>query len=845
MPLTPRFATENVITEELLQVRPVFNKQNILTSLRPVMALALVSAGLGQAIAPVLAQTMTAAGTDISNTATASYEDPSVSGESINTVSNTVSVKVAEVAGIALTNVGVSKLDANGANQTGATIVAGDDVGFEYKITNTGNDATGFRIPSAATLNVNLETTYNVQYKVGSTWTDVPTGGITLNTTDGQAVNVTGSNLIKPGDHIIVRIKAKVTTGGTGSIEAKLGNATPNNGTGVTRVTNGDDLYTEDNADGTTGEVVGAPNNILEASISQSTTIGATPKAFVKIEKTSGGVVEATPPTPTTVKDDSITYTLKLDVSGSVPASYPTGTGNFLAADLAGTDISVDGTTAKRILVSDAIPAGTKLALTQEANSVPANWTTVYMREAGNTVAGNANNASWSTTAPTTQADANTVTRVGFVSGVGATVAKNTTVNDFKIKVLLTDVSDASPSPVLNIAQVFGSTSSQTDLVGDESGDQDYSNNGDILGDGVVTGATGEDPGNNTGTGSSGEANKTTVSAPEGTLLNGPENAATAVGDNTTNGSNTDFTVKTTKVPTTALTNGVNSTFDPAEQSFNNTVRNTSSSTQKITLLPSVGTVTHPVMLPVGSTITIEYNDNTIAVPLSVATYTWNGTIFQLQGTSTGMNLNNGHIAFNVNAGADATYKVKVDLATTDVVKKHQVPIVAFIDKTTGGNAGVADASEPQNVTINKLYTGYIKLEKEARILKSDGTTPVGTGDFSPNPGKAEPGQFIEYKIKYSNIADSITGATGSKTVLPSNIKIEENGATAPNTWAASTEHKTGSASSTTGTATIDMWKANGVITTTADTEISRYRVNVPSLPAQTDGTFTFIRKVK
>lgn len=82
----------------------VNKKSNIYRSL---IAATLVVNGIFQFVAPVLAEG-TSAGTSISNTATATYEDPNNPGTTINTTSNTVVVTVAEVAGITVTGAGTT-----------------------------------------------------------------------------------------------------------------------------------------------------------------------------------------------------------------------------------------------------------------------------------------------------------------------------------------------------------------------------------------------------------------------------------------------------------------------------------------------------------------------------------------------------------------------------------------------------------------------------------------------------------------------------------------------------------------------------------------------------------------
>lgn len=108
---------------------------------RSLVTTLLIANGIFQLIVPALAEG-TKAGESISNTATATYEDPLDPGTKINTTSNTVVVTVAEVAGITVTASGVTDC-------TPATPVSvGDTVNYTYTITNVGNDATKFRVPA-------------------------------------------------------------------------------------------------------------------------------------------------------------------------------------------------------------------------------------------------------------------------------------------------------------------------------------------------------------------------------------------------------------------------------------------------------------------------------------------------------------------------------------------------------------------------------------------------------------------------------------------------------------------------------------------------------------------------
>src|SRR5215210_7861103 len=77
--------------------------------------------------APAQAQ-QTAGGTQINNQASASYSDGN--GNNFNTVSNTVTVTVANVSGLTITP----------DNGTNSTVVAGQqNVDYVFRVTNTGN----------------------------------------------------------------------------------------------------------------------------------------------------------------------------------------------------------------------------------------------------------------------------------------------------------------------------------------------------------------------------------------------------------------------------------------------------------------------------------------------------------------------------------------------------------------------------------------------------------------------------------------------------------------------------------------------------------------------------------
>ncbi|MBD2362789.1 hypothetical protein H6G36_16640 [Anabaena minutissima FACHB-250] len=849
---------------------------------RALVATVFLANGIFQFVAPVLAEGTTA-GTSISNEATATYEDPNNPGAPLNTTSNTVTVTVAEVAGITVDYTGL--VDGNGGN-----VEVNDLLIFNYTITNVGNDPTGFRIPNLATTtgpaNVsgtlpNGGTLNNLQYSIdnGTTW-----------------VNITGSEAIVPniivGGQVLVRVPVTVQPGAqpNDTITVKLGN-TPANAQNVLRSPDGGDVYTVDNPDGTStdAEVDGVPvNGTREASdTSIDVSVGAVAKTYslATILKTRTGYNNAG--TPNSIIDDTITYGLNLRVEGN----DPTGKGLTPAA-LEGTNIQLNTgsgtTTQKRILISDAIPTGTDLAAIPTA---PAGWIQVYTTDA---VTINANAATWTTIAPTTPAQFAAVTRVGFINDPNSvtSVAPNQTVTGFVIN-LIVESTATSPLNVANIAQVFGQTPGTNVPVYDESGDQNPSNFDGQLGnmklptvtdpnddgipdvvdnnndgipdnlsvdDGFVnnpaTPETGVDGNNdNTGVGTGGEANIFTVEIPvTSAVLNGPINAPDAIGPSGTN--NDDFTNKSSLVPAGTVPN---STLDPQPVGFTNTIRNSGTNSSSYSLVPTPPAT--PGDLPTNTLVTISYGSES-------RTYVWDGSKFVFDtdgnpattGDQSDIDTLSEYITIaNVPNGTNINYGVEVNLPSgtqlsTDIGRGFPVPITAFVDDGTPG----LGAETVRNTTIDRVYTGFLKLRKLSRILDANGQPVAGAdGQLSDTAKKPVPGNIIEYVIQYSNISEPQSG-NGNIILNASNVVINENGVTSPNNWALDNDNNgqidtsniVGSAIDTNGN--IQFFNGNPATTsgsdqtgTTVTTDVTRYVDNVTGqvTPGQLR-TFTFRRKV-
>jgi hypothetical protein len=135
------------------------------------------------------------------------------------------------------------------------------------------------------------------------------------------------------------------------------------------------------------------------------------------------------------------------------------------------------------------------------------------------------------------------------------------------------------------------------------------------------------------------------------------------------------------------------------------------------------------------------------------------------------------------------------------------------------------------NDTIDRLYTGFIRLTKTAEVLNETGkgaeTDPV-------------PGAMITYTVAYSNIAS--TGGTNCVTLNAKNFVITEDGTAGDNNWGTYTSHVANSAAdSRGGTITGDADVTSTLLTDRVTTVAT---VATPLLAGQS-GTFSFQRLIK
>jgi hypothetical protein len=125
------------------------------------------------------------------------------------------------------------------------------------------------------------------------------------------------------------------------------------------------------------------------------------------------------------------------------------------------------------------------------------------------------------------------------------------------------------------------------------------------------------------------------------------------------------------------------------------------------------------------------------------------------------------------------------------------------------------------NETIERLYTGFVRLDKSTIVPNA-----VGGGTAGVSPG-AE----VEFVITYSNVSSS--AGVGNSLLTARNLIISEDGKSGPNNWGETTAHIVG-ATDTHG----------GYIIGDRDGSTSLTDL-VSSLAAGQSGTFKFKRRVK
>ncbi|MEM6868523.1 MAG: hypothetical protein AAF528_09105, partial [Cyanobacteria bacterium P01_C01_bin.121] len=208
---------------------------------KPLLATTLAFAGVFNMMSVVLAAG-TPAGTGIENTATATYNDGT---NNFDAISNTVTVNVAEVAGL---TVGI----AGNNDVNSGSVVNGDTITFDYLVTNTGNASTFVYLPGANDITVTNGNILRVDVvdpgiatqtsdstdptvaipptiagipAAGSSTEDLGAGGANLQSGAGMA----NGGLIAPDAFFTVRVTVEVTGTTVGDdVSVQFGNTLDN-----------------------------------------------------------------------------------------------------------------------------------------------------------------------------------------------------------------------------------------------------------------------------------------------------------------------------------------------------------------------------------------------------------------------------------------------------------------------------------------------------------------------------------------------------------------------------------------------------------------------------------------
>ena len=650
------------------------------------------------------AQAQTAGGTIISNQASATYSDGG--GGSYATVSNTVTVTVANVSGLTITPDLIPVLANVAPGQTGIL--------YHFVATNTGNF------------------TDQVQFETGGASIRIAGPG----TVTAAVIDVDNSNTINAGDTNIFTNGSPVTSvninaGSAINILVSVDISGAATATQTVVVTLGD---------------AAGPSPYDDRAYSDTAndvrTVGAT---------SVNGLREARGDISATVENDA---SLLLTMSNNGAANVPLGndiTYTLTVQNLGNRDatgVTLGGQT--RVYMIAPIPLRTVL---KSGQTFPAG--TLYTTDALSTLP---LAATWSTTAPV---DLTTLTRIALPAAA-TLVAGATSGGQNMIVTVNTGINAANP--IEHIADVFALNSTAV-TIDDQSGDA-VTNDGDNNAD-FNEGTTGDNDGD-------GRVELTTLQA-VGSVLVGPNGAPNATGTT----QNNDYTNLSVDVGIATVAPGGVTTVGDAVV-YTNTIQNTGNASDTFT-------ITAPTVNALLTSVEVSTNGG--------------GSYTTISG--------GGSVTLAVGLGASANILVRVTApAGLTVLTGYETVI-----RVTSGNTPASN-----NETIDRLWTGFVRLDKTATVANATG---VG-GATDPVPGAD-----ISFAVTYTNVTTS-TGS-GNANLSATTMVITENG-NAPNNWGASTTHV--SASDLNPNATV------------AHPSAPLYTDTITTLAPAGSGTFTVVRKI-
>jgi hypothetical protein len=656
-------------------------------------------------LTPALAQT--SGNTAISNQASAVYTDSA--NNNYSTVSNTVTVTVANVSGLTITPDGA----------TSPSVVPGQtNVGYVFTVTNTGNFADQVRF-----------------LMNGQSMTVSGPGTITA------AVIDNGDNVIGAGD-------TNILTNGADVLHALAQNASA---VVIIRVTISAAATPGQTVQVFLGDTTSGSGFDNQAANSSANEVRTVSTASVNGLREARGDISAS------VQNDAILRAVLTVPAGPVALGSNISYGLQACNDGNRVATAMNLGTFSGVYVVAPVPVGTTVSAT---NAFPAG--TLYSTS-DLTTAPQA--ATWSTTAPATLS---TVRRIAV--NMGATLAGGGTCS-VSVPLILTITSANASTPIYGIIDAFA-TNTVNAVVTDQSGDS-------IAGKGDGNADFNEPLFGGTVSATQGFQLPTLLQA-LGAVLIGPNGQPGAVGPTNNNNDFTNSAVNAgiVGVPPGAVTGASGIAV------FTNTVQNTGNANDTFTL--SAPTV------PVGFLVEISTNGG--------------GSYTTISG--------GGSVTLALAFGASADVLVRITAPAGRLILTPYETVIRATSNNTPASF---------NETIDRLYTGFLRLDKTVTV-----TNGTGVG----GPTDAVPGAVIEYVITYSNIAS--TGGTGNATLVATNIVITENGSLGSNNWGTTTDHVVGSAADS-GSGVVTGDSAGSTILT--DT--------ISSLGAGQSGTFRFRRTIR
>jgi hypothetical protein len=654
---------------------------------------------------PAAAQTP--GGTAISNQASASYSDGT---NTYNTVSNTVTVTVSNVSGLAITPDAASN----------PTVVAGQTaVLFNFTVTNTGNftDKVHF-VAGSAHLSGSAAAT------ITRTFIDIDNSG-TINGPDTDITGVTAdsADIAQNGSiHVLVEVSVGAGASAGQTVQVVLGDT----------ATGGPSF---DN------QPVAAPSTNEVRTVSASSVNGqreAKGDITVSVENDARLVLTLTAPAGPVALGGDISYSAQLQNTGARSA----------------TGVSLTGGSGPFVYLIVPVPVNT---VVKAGQSFPAG--TLYTTDPLTT-------APLAATYVSAQPPVANITRIAFQ--VGASLGAFSTSASFPYIVVVNTGINAS-NPIWEITDSFGKNFFNNNIT-DQSGDAAF-NQGDSNAD-FNEPRFGIDPAN----GTQGNQQRTTLTA-VGSVLVGPSSAPAAVGptDN-----NDDYSNKSVNTGIAGVAPGGVTTAS-GQLVYVNTIQNTGNANDTYTIdAPTV---------PAGFTVEVSTDGG--------ATYT----------TVSG----GGSVSLAIGFASSANINVRItEPAGKTVLTGYDTQI-----RVTSGNTPAAN-----NKTIDRLYTGFVRLDKAFTVANATGvgaaTDPV-------------PGAVITYNVTYTNVSSS-NGDANCVKLTATSLVITEDGLAAPNNWGTYTANS-GSPSDT----------GSGTVVTVSAT---KYTDTVASLAPGATAVFTFKRSI-